>query len=326
MPPASATTGGVVIESTPPGLPVTMGGRPRGVTPVTIGQMRPGRHDVLVGGPARQVDVIAGEVTTLRVPLTAIRAVGAATVPAVEPGRRGGRCGAGSRQGGRMDDRERGRSWCSCRTAGPTRWRRTWRRASNASRVSRRRARRAALGAAATGPGRGGVGVVPARQGANVGTPESVERYRQLHELGLKVVAPESPGFGEVAGVPSEAAIVAAARDAWDWLRESGVPRVDRDLRLAARVGCRGPTWRARWTSGGWCWKVPSPGWTTAPASCTPGYRCGGRCATASPRGTASGAPAARCCSCTRATTRSCRSRAASTLLARRGSRDGWWN
>ncbi len=66
--PVSATTGAVVIESTPPGLPVTMGGRPRGFTPVTIGQVRPGRHDVLVGGNARQVDVTAGEVATLRVP------------------------------------------------------------------------------------------------------------------------------------------------------------------------------------------------------------------------------------------------------------------
>jgi len=68
LPPVSATTGAVVIESTPPGLPVTMGGRARGVTPVTIGQVRPGRHDVLVGGTARQVDVTAGEVATLRVP------------------------------------------------------------------------------------------------------------------------------------------------------------------------------------------------------------------------------------------------------------------
>lgn len=60
--------------------------------------------------------------------------------------------------------------------------------------------------------------------GANVGTPENVERYQHLHELGLQVVAPEYPGFGEVAGVPSEAALVAAARDAWNWLRDSGVP------------------------------------------------------------------------------------------------------
>lgn len=63
----SATTGAVSIESTPAGLPVTMGGRPRGVTPLMLGQVQPGRHDVLVGGAARRVDVLAGEVTTLRV-------------------------------------------------------------------------------------------------------------------------------------------------------------------------------------------------------------------------------------------------------------------
>lgn len=65
---ASATTGAVSIESTPPGLPVTMGGRPRGVTPVTIGSIKPGRHDVMVGSVLRQVDIQANEVTTLRVP------------------------------------------------------------------------------------------------------------------------------------------------------------------------------------------------------------------------------------------------------------------
>ncbi len=68
VPPPSATTGTVVIESTPAGQPVTMGGRPRGVTPLTLGEIRPGRHDVLVGGRMRQVDVTAGQVTTLRVP------------------------------------------------------------------------------------------------------------------------------------------------------------------------------------------------------------------------------------------------------------------
>jgi hypothetical protein len=64
----SETTGAVTIESTPPGLPVTMGGRARGVTPLTLGKIPPGRHDVLVGVTTTQVDVIAGEVATLRVP------------------------------------------------------------------------------------------------------------------------------------------------------------------------------------------------------------------------------------------------------------------
>lgn len=64
----SDTTGAVTIESTPPGLPVTMGGRARGVTPLTLGKIPPGRHDVLVGATTKQVDVTAGEVATLRVP------------------------------------------------------------------------------------------------------------------------------------------------------------------------------------------------------------------------------------------------------------------
>jgi PEGA domain len=64
----SATTGAVTIESTTPGLPVTMGGRSRGVTPLTLGKIPPGRHDVLVGGMPLRVDVKPGEVATLRVP------------------------------------------------------------------------------------------------------------------------------------------------------------------------------------------------------------------------------------------------------------------
>ena len=60
--------------------------------------------------------------------------------------------------------------------------------------------------------------------GANVGTPENVERYEVLRQLGLQIVIPEYPGFGDVGGTPSESALDAAARDAWDWLREQGVP------------------------------------------------------------------------------------------------------
>ena len=66
--------------------------------------------------------------------------------------------------------------------------------------------------------------------GANLSTPENVERYEVLRRLGLQVVAPEYPGFGEVNGTPSEAALDAAARDAWAWLRDQGVP-VLRDRR-----------------------------------------------------------------------------------------------
>lgn len=64
-----ATTGTVRVESTPPGAIVTMGGRERGPTPITIGDLRPGRHDVLVVGEgwrrALKVDVTAGQTARL---------------------------------------------------------------------------------------------------------------------------------------------------------------------------------------------------------------------------------------------------------------------
>jgi hypothetical protein len=64
-----ATTGSVLIESSPSGAIVTMGGRERGPTPITIGDLRPGRHDVLVVGEgwrrALKVDVTAGATARL---------------------------------------------------------------------------------------------------------------------------------------------------------------------------------------------------------------------------------------------------------------------
>ena len=112
--------------------------------------------------------------------------------------------------------------------------------------------------------------------GANVSTPENVERYQHLHGLGLQVVAPEYPGFGEVAGAPSEAALVAAARDAWNWLRDSGVPAsVDRDLRLVARVGRRDRSREHGGRARGSCSKVPSRASTIGPASCIRGSPSG---------------------------------------------------
>lgn len=66
-PAPTASTGTVVIESTPPGLAVTMEGRPRGVTPLTIGNLKPGRHDVLIGGMARRVSVSAGQISRLSI-------------------------------------------------------------------------------------------------------------------------------------------------------------------------------------------------------------------------------------------------------------------
>lgn len=59
---------------------------------------------------------------------------------------------------------------------------------------------------------------------ANVSTPGNVERYEQLLALGVSVIAPEYPGMGTLGGTPSEAGAVAAARDAWQWLSEAGVP------------------------------------------------------------------------------------------------------
>lgn len=65
----AATTGAVHIVSTPPGAIVTLGGRERGPTPITVDGLRPGRHDVLVVGPAGgrlfRVDVTAGETARL---------------------------------------------------------------------------------------------------------------------------------------------------------------------------------------------------------------------------------------------------------------------
>ncbi len=71
----TATTGAVFIQSTPAGAIVTMEGRERGPTPITIPRLRPGRHDVLVTSPAGRlalkVDVTAGEVTRLDASRTA---------------------------------------------------------------------------------------------------------------------------------------------------------------------------------------------------------------------------------------------------------------
>ena len=59
---------------------------------------------------------------------------------------------------------------------------------------------------------------------APVGAAVNVERYEQLRSLGLQVVAPEYPGYGALPGTPSEEGLVAAARDAYAWLRQQGVP------------------------------------------------------------------------------------------------------
>lgn len=70
----SATMGAVRIDSTPAGALVFMEGRERGSTPLTVGPLRPGRHDVIVRGTGWQrelkVDVRASETATLDVAVT----------------------------------------------------------------------------------------------------------------------------------------------------------------------------------------------------------------------------------------------------------------
>lgn len=70
-PSPTATTGSVTITSTPAGAMVTMEGRERGVTPLTIDRLKPGRHDVLIVGTgvsqALKVDVVAGQTSRLDV-------------------------------------------------------------------------------------------------------------------------------------------------------------------------------------------------------------------------------------------------------------------
>ena len=53
----------------------------------------------------------------------------------------------------------------------------------------------------------------------------NIARYEQLRLLGLNVMAPEYRGFGGLDGVPSEPAVYADARAAYDHLRQTlGVP------------------------------------------------------------------------------------------------------
>jgi hypothetical protein len=59
----------------------------------------------------------------------------------------------------------------------------------------------------------------------NLATPGRPEHDRQLHDLGLGVLAPDYRGYGESEGRPSEAGLYADARASYDFLRDSlGVP------------------------------------------------------------------------------------------------------
>ena len=55
----------------------------------------------------------------------------------------------------------------------------------------------------------------------NLATPGRPEHDRQLHDLGLGVLAPDYRGYGESEGKPSEAGLYADARSAYDFLRDS---------------------------------------------------------------------------------------------------------
>jgi len=55
----------------------------------------------------------------------------------------------------------------------------------------------------------------------NLATPGRPEHDRQLHDLGLGVLAPDYRGYGESEGKPSEAGLYADARSAYDLLRDS---------------------------------------------------------------------------------------------------------
>ena len=53
---------------------------------------------------------------------------------------------------------------------------------------------------------------------ATIASRVNIARYRELRELGLNVFAPEYRGFAGLDGIPSEAAIAADARAAYDYL------------------------------------------------------------------------------------------------------------
>lgn len=56
---------------------------------------------------------------------------------------------------------------------------------------------------------------------ATISSGGNVTRYHQLRSLGVNLLAPEYPGFGDVGGRPSERGLQAAARAAYDYLRRT---------------------------------------------------------------------------------------------------------
>jgi hypothetical protein len=75
-PAGPATTGSIDVRSDPPGAAVTVAGRQRGVTPVTVTDLGPGIHDVLLnyGGRSRieRVAVSAGRTSTVSIGFAAV--------------------------------------------------------------------------------------------------------------------------------------------------------------------------------------------------------------------------------------------------------------
>ena len=54
---------------------------------------------------------------------------------------------------------------------------------------------------------------------ATIASNINISHYRQLRRVGLNVLAPEYRGFGGLDGPPTEAALGADARAAYDYLR-----------------------------------------------------------------------------------------------------------
>jgi hypothetical protein len=105
---ASQTTGSLEVQTQPPGARVVVAGEPRGTTPVTVQNLAPGLHDVLISAGGRsvtqRVNIAAGRVASLLVPLAADQPApfGSLTATSALPFRieEGGRV-IGSTDGGR---------------------------------------------------------------------------------------------------------------------------------------------------------------------------------------------------------------------------------
>jgi hypothetical protein len=75
LPKSGPSPGQLQIRSEPAGARISIDGQPRGVSPMTIGDLEPGEHDVLLesdlGSVRQKVTIQAGATASLVVPLTA---------------------------------------------------------------------------------------------------------------------------------------------------------------------------------------------------------------------------------------------------------------